>query len=79
MQPGDVQDIGELPAYSYKDDGEWKVTPCSEVYLTEAAIDRILEHGLMALVSLKNTNSVRLIRFQSISDSEPALNGPWEG
>jgi predicted component of type VI protein secretion system len=77
MQPDDVQDIGELPAYSYQDDGEWKVAPCGEVFLTEAAIDGILERGLIPLVSLKNTNSVRLLRFQSISDAEPALAGQW--
>ena len=78
MQPGDVQDIGELPAYSYKDDGEWKVTPCSEVCLTETAMNRMLEQGLMPVVSLKNTNSVRLPRFQSISEATPLLRGQWD-
>ena len=77
MHPDDVQDIGDLPSYSYQDDGEWKLTPCSEVFLPETALDTILQRGLMPLVSLKNTNSVRLLRFQSISDSKPALCGQW--
>jgi len=77
MQPDDFHDIGELPAYSYQDDGEWEVAPCSEVFLTETALHAILSHGLMPLASLKNTNSVRLLRFQSISSSEPALAGQW--
>ncbi|HHJ17836.1 MAG TPA: hypothetical protein ENJ80_14180 [Gammaproteobacteria bacterium] len=77
MQPDDVQDIGELPAYSYQENGEWTLTPCSEVFLSETAIDRILQLGLIPLVSLKNTNSVRLPRFQSVSETSPALAGQW--
>ena len=77
MQPGDVQDIGELPAYSYRDDGEWQVTPCAESLLPESAIDAILINRLIPLVSLKNTNRIRVPRFQSISASGTALRGPW--
>ncbi|VAW76609.1 hypothetical protein MNBD_GAMMA15-460 [hydrothermal vent metagenome] len=77
MRPDDVQDIGDLPSYSYQDDGEWKLTPCSEVFLSETALNAVLQHGLMPLISLKNINGIRLLRFQSISDSKPALCGQW--
>jgi type VI secretion system protein ImpC len=50
MTPGDVLDIGDLPAYSYPADDERKILPCAEVYLTETAADKILEQGLMPIV-----------------------------
>ena len=77
MTPGDILDIGELPTYCYTDDGESKILPCSEVYLTETAANKILEHGLIPLVSLLNTNRVRLLRFQSIASPAKALMGAW--
>jgi type VI secretion system protein ImpC len=79
MNPGDVADIGDLPAYSYHADGEQQILPCAEVYLTETAADKILAQGLMPMVSLRNTNTVRLLRFQSIAEPPAALSGPWDG
>lgn len=77
MAPGDILDIGELPAYSYPADDERKILPCAEVYLTETAADKILEQGLMPMMSLHNTNRVQLLRFQSIASPARALAGIW--
>ena len=77
MTPGDILDIGDLPAYSYPADDEQKILPCAEVYLTETAAEKILEQGLMPIVSLRNTNRVRLLRFQSIASPVQALAGAW--
>ena len=77
MTPGDVLDIGDLPAYSYPVGDEPKILPCAEVYLTETAANKILEQGLMTMVSLRNTNRVRLLRFQSIASPLQALEGGW--
>ena len=79
MMPGNVLDIGDLPAYSYLTDGEQQLLPCAEVYLSETAADKILTQGLMPMVSLRNTNTVRLLRFQSIAETPAALSGPWDG
>jgi type VI secretion system protein ImpC len=78
MTPGDLQDIGELPAYVHTVDGEQQVLPCAEVLLTETAADRILAQGLMPLATLRNTNTVRLLRFQSIASPIRALAGAWD-
>ena len=77
MTPGEIADIGDLPAYSYAEDGERQLLPCAEVYLTETAADRILEQGLMPVASLRNTSTVRLLRFQSIASPARSLAGAW--
>jgi type VI secretion system protein ImpC len=77
MTPGDIRDIGDLPTYYYLADGEQQLLPCAEVYLTETAADKILAHGLMPLVSLRNTNTIRLLRFQSIANPARSLLGSW--
>jgi type VI secretion system protein ImpC len=59
----------------YKDGTETVFRPCGEVLLTENAVELLLNHGLMALVSYKNTDKVRLARFQSIA--ETGLKGMW--
>lgn len=72
-----IQDIDGLPVHMYKEDGETVFKPCAETLLTEIACDRLMEHGLMPLVSYKNTDRVRLGRFQSIADPVTKLKGRW--
>jgi hypothetical protein len=43
------------------------------IYLIERAVDEFIRRGLMPLVSFKNRNAVRLVRFQSIADPPAAL------
>ena len=71
------QDLERIPLHVYERDGETVYTPCAEVQLTDRACDLLLEYGLMALVSYKNADHVRLARFQSISDPVTKLNGRW--
>ena len=69
------QDVEGLPMHIYKEETETVFKPCGEVLLTEDACNKLMEHGLMPLVSYKNTDRVRLARFQSIADT--ALKGMW--
>jgi type VI secretion system protein ImpC len=66
-------DLDSLPALTVRVDGEVRLYPCGEVYLAERAVDELLGRGLMPLVSFKNRNAVRLVRFQSIADPPAAL------
>lgn len=77
MTPGDIRDIGDLPAFIHSVDGDRQLLPGAEVYLTETAAERILAQGFMPLVSLRNTNTARLLRFQSIAEPVRALAGAW--
>jgi len=69
------QDVEDLPVHVYKDGTETVYKPCAEVLLTEDACNKLMSHGLMPLVSFKNTDRVKLARFQSIADTK--LKGMW--
>ena len=72
-----IQDLDDLPLHMYKKDGENVYTPCAEVQLTQTACERLMEYGLMPLVSYKNSDRAKLARFQSISDPVTGLKGRW--
>jgi type VI secretion system protein ImpC len=77
--PGGVLDIGGLPLHLSAADGETRAQPCAEVLLSERAAHRLLDVGLMPLVSLKDRDAVRLLRFQSFAEPAAPLSGPWGG
>ncbi len=77
MRPGMGQDVDGLPLHVFKRNGESVAKPCAEALLTEPAIERILELGVMPLVSPVGRDAVRLVRFQSLADPPSALGGPW--
>ncbi len=59
-------DIGDLPAFTYSEDGEPTLKPCAEFCMTDRAVDEVLARGIIPLVSYRQRNAVRLIRVQSI-------------
>jgi type VI secretion system protein ImpC len=77
MEPGDDQDLVDLPAHVFEQDGERHLQPCAEVLLTERAGEAILDRGFMPLLSYKNRNAVRVMRFQSIAQPSSPLAGAW--
>jgi len=78
MQPDDHLQIGDLPAYSFKQDGGTCLLPGAEIHLSDRAIEKILGLGLMPFLSHRNANSARLARFQALADPPAALRGFWE-
>lgn len=79
MQPGAMNSIEGLPLHAYEQDGEQGLQPCAEALLTEDAAERILESGVMPLVSIKGQDVARLVRFQSIAHPLTTLMGRWSG
>jgi len=79
MSPDNNTDIGGLPAFSYEADDEQKLKPCAELLLPERSAEAILGLGIMPIVSFRNRDMARLLRFQSISNPLKVLAGPWEG
>lgn len=75
FRPSDFLEIEGLPMHVYQSDGDSQIKPCAEVLLTLRAAERIIDQGFMPLLSLKNTETVRLGMVQSISGSR--LAGPW--
>ncbi|MBI1354973.1 MAG: hypothetical protein GC160_11550 [Acidobacteria bacterium] len=72
-----ARDAERLPLYSYSEDGEDKLQPPTEALLTERGIEKMLEAGVMPLAALKNSDTVRLVRFQSIAEPAQGLQGTW--
>ncbi|HWB97085.1 MAG TPA: type VI secretion system contractile sheath large subunit [Bryobacteraceae bacterium] len=77
LRPGTQQEIHGLPLHVYEVDGEQQLKPCAEVWMSEKDAEWIMEQGFMPLASLKNQDTVRLVRFQSIAEPATALSGRW--
>ncbi|MGB7588645.1 MAG: type VI secretion system contractile sheath large subunit, partial [Solirubrobacterales bacterium] len=79
LRPGIPADLDGLPLYVRHDRGEAVATPCGETLLTETAVERLLEAGVMPLVCRRDGDTVRLMRFQSVADPLAPLAGRWAG
>ena len=77
LKPETAAEIQGLPTHVFKDGLETRVTPPSEVVLTVRAAEKILEAGLVPVLSLKGSESVRVARLQSIARPLRALAGRW--
>lgn len=75
FEPGDVREIGDLPAYHFTRDGESEMQACAESYLGEEAGQALLTAGLMPVLSHKNRNAVTVMRFQSVAAPAQPLAG----
>jgi predicted component of type VI protein secretion system len=69
--PGELDD---LPVFKFAEDGEAKVKPCGEAWLSERTGERILELGVMPLLSIKGRGAVRLAGLQSVAQPATALS-----
>lgn len=70
-------DVDGLPLVVLSKSETSKLVPCAEAFLTLDAVESILNHGCMPLVSLRGQDVVRLARFQALSDPLTRLTGPW--
>ena len=73
FEAGDEREIGDLPAYTFDQDGERELQACAEHYLGEAAGELMLAAGLMPVMSHRHRNAVTLLRFQSVALPAGAL------
>jgi type VI secretion system protein ImpC len=78
LRPGEIQDVDSLPAYVYADDGESVLQPIAEVWLNERSAGVIADQGIMPVVSIQGSDSVRLASFHSLAKRAMPLAGPWE-
>lgn len=72
-----LREINDLPMHIYQENSETNTKPCAEVVITEALSEKLLEQGLMPLLSYRDTDRVRLARFQAISSPLKNLNAKW--
>jgi type VI secretion system protein ImpC len=80
MRPGMAAEIGGLPVHVFKDaDGDLQMKPCAEALLTQNAAERMLEKGLIPVVSFKSQDKIRVAGFQSVAKPPRRLAGRWGG
>lgn len=77
LVPESAAEIRDLPSHVFRDGPETRVTPPSEVVLTVRAAEKLLEAGLVPVLSLKGQDVVRVARLQSIASPLKALAGRW--
>jgi type VI secretion system protein ImpC len=77
LRPARYREIGGLPQHIYRADGELVAKPCAETLLTDTDAEFILGNGFMPLASMKDRDSVLLVRLQSIADPPASLSGRW--
>jgi type VI secretion system protein ImpC len=79
MRPGTHLDLDGLPLHLVRSAGSVDAQPCAESLMSERAAARILECGPMPLASMKGSDAVRLVRFQSVAEPVAPLAGLWTG
>jgi len=75
FRPSDALEIEGLPLHIYERDGDSEIKPCAEALLTVRAAKEIIDRGLMPLLSMKESDTIRLGMFQSIAGTP--LRGRW--
>jgi type VI secretion system protein ImpC len=62
-----------LPAHTYKQDSEWTMTPCAELFMTETQVLALIDQGLMPLISYRDRPLVRLAGFRAVNSARLPL------
>lgn len=60
-------DLHGLPVHTYQQDGEWAMTPCAEVWMTEPHVRALIELGMIPLVSFRDQDRVRVAGLRAIT------------
>lgn len=77
LRPGQHRDVDALPLHLYEELGSAVAKPCAEVLLRERDAERILESGVMPVLSWRDQDRVRLVRFQSVAEPLQPLAAWW--
>jgi type VI secretion system protein ImpC len=63
----DVLNIHSLPAHVYTLNGEKIIKPCAEILMTQDQAQKLIDQGLMPLLSMKGQDWIRLAGFRAIN------------
>jgi type VI secretion system protein ImpC len=77
LRPGSVREVGGLPVFVYREDGEPQALPCAEIPLTESTAEALIEAGFMPVAAERDRDTVRVLQFQSVREPASALPGRW--
>jgi len=77
LRAGQALERAGLPAHVVVIDDEQRLQPCAEALLTDRGVERIVEAGLVPLVSVRGQNVVRSGRLHPLAGRDVPLAGPW--
>jgi type VI secretion system ImpC/EvpB family protein len=67
MRTSGYGELGDLPVHRFRQDGETKVKPCAEAWLSDRAGEAIFRQGLIPVLSIRGRDAVRLVGLQSLA------------
>jgi type VI secretion system protein ImpC len=67
MQTGGYGEVGELPVFSFTEEGETVVKPCAEAWLASRAAQKLTDAGLTAIQSIRGQDAVRIETVRSLT------------
>jgi len=65
--PGVINEIGSLPLHVYKHDGESKMTPCAEGWLSDGDAEDLIAAGIIPVMSIRGRDAVCVEQFVALS------------
>jgi type VI secretion system protein ImpC len=77
LRPERHRQIGGLPVHVYRANGASVSKPCAEIAMAESDAEFLLDNGLMPMASVRDSDSVLLVRWQSIANPAARLAGRW--
>ena len=75
MAIDEQREIDDLPAWIHEVNGEKRLYPCAEIWLSDRSADWLMSQGLMVLASRRDRPVVQLLRWQSIAEPATQLAG----
>jgi type VI secretion system protein ImpC len=70
LRPGEIAELGGLPLHAFKQDGESRMTPCAEHWLSDADAEALRGEGFTVLQSVRGRDAVRVECFQTVSGKD---------
>ncbi|MHB1224949.1 MAG: type VI secretion system contractile sheath domain-containing protein, partial [Gemmatimonadaceae bacterium] len=77
MRPADHVEVDRLPLYLHRVGGSVTAVPPNRRSLDEDDVERLLEAGVMPVVSRRDGDAVRLASLQCVASPPAALAGRW--
>jgi len=78
MRPESMLGADGMPVFVQGRGADAVAAPSTEAWINERAAEHMLDHGLTPLVTVRNRDVVRLVRWQSIAQPPQRLRGRWE-
>ncbi|MGR9106012.1 MAG: type VI secretion system contractile sheath domain-containing protein [Gammaproteobacteria bacterium] len=67
MRPGGITQLDGLPVATYRIQGEPEMVPCGGAWISDSEAQRLIQQGIIPVLSVRNRDAVRIMGFQSLA------------